>query len=1286
MRLKRLELSGFKSFADRTTLVFDHSLVGIVGPNGCGKSNVVDAIRWVLGETRPTSMRGGEMTDVIFKGSVSRPSMSIADVTLVLDNSAGELGDRGAEVSITRRVDRSGEGEYLINAQKVRLKDLRDMLYDTGLGSRGYAVLEQGRIDAVLSQNPLDRRAIFEEAAGVSRYRQRKKETEARLKRVEIDVTRLDDILRELQSRVRSLKIQAGKAERYVAARDEWRTDRSRFLKHRVWQLDRDLAALRAKIAELEVQAGELRKLRQGEESDAAACEREQRSLNAEVDRLSGEVARLFGESRALDERGAQLSERVAAWRRQAEEESDRALQLARSQEVREAELEALERDAAERANSVNGIQARFEGLESALADARIQFKTVRDDCDRHNQTVLRLLHQKTACTNTLAHLEESRAPLDERRERTRLRFEEAQSAVQEAHGAANAVRDRVGNLEGEITHIDAARASLASRIADHERSSGELAVEKTRVEVERARLSSRIDALLDWEREREALETGARALFSGIEKGEAPCTADALRGVLADHLRTTTRFARALDASLGDRALALVADQSETAAKLVRWLSERRAGAVRLVVPGALARRERLGAPEFGESERELVQGRLLDAIEVGRDVEPLANVLVGDVWIARDLDAAQSLVAAHPELRFVTLEGDLVDAAGFFGGHREISHGAIGRRATAQELEEARVELGRRLDDLIERVALAAAERQALDAERSRLEARSGALRETLAQARSENQATKARLADLEDALESHRRDGEALAAESARLERDIHDARQRVELVEEEYARAGTRLAELETARKDLEHRRDELQREHAQVEVETARAKAELQSVAARARDLARALAESKLELDRSRRLSSEHADNARAGAAEAERLAVQSKEMQAARAERDGELNELRRTERAGREAIEAFRRRVDAVTRELENLSSSLSTQRLEEQRLDLERVELVVRAKEDLGLDEIALFDGFEPELVLFENGQLAGLEARVAELKQVLDKLGPVNTESVSELAEAEQRFEFLDGQRKDLARSRQTLEEALAEINSESERLFLETFEDVRGHFQVLFRQLFGGGKADLVMMPGEGPLEAGIEITARPPGREMLPIGLLSGGQRTMTALALLFAVFKARPSPFCVLDEVDAALDDANVGRFLAMVDGFREFTQFIVVTHNKGTMAACSSLYGITMEVKGVSRHVSVQFGEVDRIDPQATGNAEAASVSRVETNRIAADIEPEPIERSSEPVVVLTPARKKRKEAAVAETPPSAANGESSEAIVEVESVVEPASEAPVAESSTSN
>jgi chromosome segregation protein len=379
-------------------------------------------------------------------------------------------------------------------------------------------------------------------------------------------------------------------------------------------------------------------------------------------------------------------------------------------------------------------------------------------------------------------------------------------------------------------------------------------------------------------------------------------------------------------------------------------------------------------------------------------------------------------------------------------------------------------------------------------------------------------------------------------------------------------------------------------------------------------------------ESSAELERARRLAREHDASATQASSSAQVVRADGDALLVQRGDAERKLEELRSAERQGREAIDVHRQRVDAVTREIEALAEQLAELRLEAQRVELERAELCGRVREELEQGPEDLLIAFEPEPELADPAALAALNDAVAEQRRRFDAIGPVNTEALTELEGEAKRLDFLEAQRKDLARAKQALDEALAAISTESLRLFTQTFEDVRVHFQALFRQLFGGGRADLTLSTDGDPLECGIDISARPPGREMLPIGLLSGGQRTMTALALLFAVFRARPSPFCVLDEVDAALDDANVGRFLAMVDGFLSDTQFLVVTHNKGTMAACDALYGITMETKGVSSHVAVEFGEVERLVPEAIGNAAVAATARTAARAVdapALELEP---------------------------------------------------------------
>ncbi len=1236
MRLKRLELFGFKSFADRTALDFPRSLTGIVGPNGCGKSNVVDAVRWVLGEQRPTSMRGGEMSDVIFKGSTSRPPMAVAEVSLVLDNAAAELAGHGAEVSITRRVFKSGEGEYLINGERVRLKDVRDMLFDTGLGSRGYAVLEQGRIDAVLSQNPLDRRAIFEEAAGISRFRMRKRETESRLKRVEADMLRLDDVLRELSTRVRSLKIQAGKAERFVSARDDWRRERARHLRQRLQSGSAALENLRGKVATLESRCGELRAAREAGESEVGERGREQASLAAELERLSAEISRLAGEGRAQDERQAQLQQRIAAWRASAEEESDRSGQLEKQLTSRRAELARVEGTLAELARRSETTERQRAEQAARHQQARNEYRETRERSEAHNEAVLHALHEKTAALNSSRLLETSRGPLLARRERAELRLAENDQLAGSLRTVAGDAAARVEAARLALADSEQERARLLAEFAQLETSSRELEANQKALELERARIGSRIAVLRDFERERESLDAGAKALLAEIRGGKGPISAAELSGMFADHVHTSTELARALDAALGERALGLVAKSSDTALRAADWLKQRQRGQVRIVLAGVLADFQLQPAPEFSQEERGLIVARLCDEVRTDAEFQALSRYLIGDVFVAADVAACLRLAAAYPKFRFATREGDLVDAAGFVGGHREIAQGAVGRRSSADQLERSAQELQVRI------AALESEQRAARGRHTELLQTRAGServfeeRRKSLGDAERENHTSRARLLDLESALSLARRESESVGGELERLDSDIVSAREKVHSTEARFVELNQGLAELERARHEQETRRDQLLREEQQLSIECTRLRAELEGHERRRGDLARGVDEIQLELERSLRLVGESARSADEAAGDIAGLRETSDALLVERAKQEERALLLRANERGARESIESFRRRLDAATRELETCVDQLAQLRLEEQRLTLERAEALTRAFEDLGFDELALaqsWDAAQGSEPVLDSAQLGALEQHVATLKQELDRIGPVNSEAVAELSEADGRFTFLDTQRKDLARSREALGETLSTINEESVRLFLSTFEEVRGHFQVLFRQLFGGGKADLELQQGVDPLEGGIEISARPPGREMLPIGLLSGGQRTMTALALLFAVFKARPSPFCILDEVDAALDDANIGRFLGMLDSFRAGTQFVVVTHNKGSMAACEGLYGITMEVKGVSRYVAVEFGDVERFVPDATGDAAKASRSRDEAQARAARAkaeDPEPGAHSS--------------------------------------------------------
>jgi len=1207
VRLKRLELFGFKSFADRMVLDFSAPVVGIVGPNGCGKSNVVDAVRWVLGEQRPTSMRGGEMTDVIFKGSASRPALSVAEVTLVLDNSENDLEGRGSEVSVTRRVYRSGEGEYLIDGHVVRLKDVREMLYGTGLGSRGYAVLEQGKIDAILSANPLERRAIFEEAAGISRFRARKKETESRLERVQADCERLDDVLGELERRRRSLRLQAGRAQRFVEARDAWRHEGQRLARHQMHALGAELAELERELAGAEQGAEELRARRAEAEQEIALRAGEQQTLQGGLERTNAAAAEAAAELRGLDERRAQCLERAQAARRAGQEEEARAgeqerrlgarLEEARAAEERIRELEQGAREAGEREKVLAGEVQRLEADLVRLARQQEQQSTV----------VLELLHVRTSDQNHAQACERAGALVGERIERAGTRAEELRAQLAAGRAEEGERARELAALADDLAALERERGAVLGEAQGLESRRTDLESRRNAHEVESARLSARVEALRDWEEERAGLEAGARELYRARERGEEPALSAELAGLLADHLHPEAKSARALDAALGTRAQAVVARSSEAALAIVGWLRARTAGRVSLVLPGAWSASAAVPELPAEIAAHPGVLGRLSELARPEPEFEDLARFLLGNALAVRDLALALELVSRHRAWRFVTPEGDLVDAAGLSGGFQEVTHGPLGRRSTAAELDGERAQKERELAALV--LELEGLGRHQNE-KASHLRALGGRLERGLerrARLGSALEALRARLEELGHALELAEAEQRERHEERARLEADLLAVRARLEVGEDALARERAALAEVEQARAAVEGERDQRARDEAHARVEATSLVERLEGHRRERVQRQRAAEELRAELARSQRLVEEHARSAEEGEGTAAALLVERDRLLARRGALEEELVVLRAREREVRRVLEEARQAREELTRALEAALGAQGERRLERQRLELARADVSRRAREDFALALEELPADFEPEPELGERAALEALSERVRALKESLDELGPVNLEAVAELGEVEERFGFLDGQRTDLENARRSLDETVRRLDQESERRFLDAFAEIREHFKTVFRQLFGGGRADITLLEGEGVLEAGIEITARPPGREVLPISLLSGGQRTLTALAILFAVFRSQPSPFCILDEVDAALDDANIGRFLTLLSATVDETQFVVVTHNKGTMAACSLLYGVTMAVRGVSHVVSVELSQVDEIIPARAPDGSAA-------------------------------------------------------------------------------
>ena len=1241
MRLKRLELFGFKSFADRTTLDFPAGLTGIVGPNGCGKSNVVDAVRWALGETRPTSMRGGEMTDVIFKGSTSRPGLGLAEVTLVLDNQSEILVGYGSEASVTRRVHKSGEGEYEIDGRRVRLKDVKDLLFDTGLGSRGYSVHEQGKIDAVLSANPIERWTIFEEAAGVSRYRQRRKETESRLKRVDADTERLDDVLGELTSRVRSLKIQAGKAERWIEARDRWRIQGTRFARFSIERMEGEQGDVHEQLTNLTAEAAELRERRVASEASVREREAEQEALHEAVDQLSREAAGLLGDLRTLDERAAQLRERAQTQAQAADEEQARIVELEERLAERRTVLEAVTLEERELENHVERTGALAKGAADALSEAAKRYREARDRSEEQSKVTNELLHQKTAAFHRLQGLEQRLEPLAERvaeaeakSNHARERAEAAEQAVKERGEALEAAEREGAAAEAELAEV---RERLEELDAEHQR----LGAGQRELELEVAARQTRLSSLEDWEREREGLEEGAQALLAlarGVGAADAGASARLyaaqLDGVLADHVRCEASLAPALDACLGDRARALVVRDAATAAEIGAWIESEALGRAEFVYRADSTRAARGGDLVPGavlDAFRGRLLGALADEVDVRPDLKTAVAEALGGALLVRDRETARELDGLLPGRRFVTLGGEVLEAGHALLGAERSAPGPVARRVEAEEVREALRVSRLSLDGVRIQLERTEGERELARQRASAAAAEGERTRQAAAGVRAEERSARERLEDSRRQAQEVERSAEQALVEQQQLTALIQETDLEREELEKRFALENGQLEALESARGEHERHREEAGREETRARIEQNRLVETLRALVRRREDLGQGCADAAEEIELASSRSEKARREAESGLERAGGLATEREALEASRNALDERLTGQRETERAGRAEIEELRRASEQVTTDLEARLSRNGELELERQRLELQLDEVVRRLAEDFELDRDRLFDLVEADPELEEAATAKALETEVQDLKRQLDKLGPVNLEAVHELEEVEGRLTFLTEQRSDLAQSRAELMEALEKINSESERLFAEAFEEIRDNFKRIFRLLFAGGKADIELEPDKPLLEAGIEIQARPPGRETLPIGLLSGGQRTMTALALLFSVFQARPSPFCILDEVDAALDDANVARFLGMLSTFLGGSQFVVVTHNKGTMSACDLLHGVTMETKGVSKTVHVQLAEVDAFVPEATGSAEEVERVREEAPLLIEDPTGEQIEDEPE-------------------------------------------------------
>src|SRR5918995_1005758 len=1152
MKLTKLELSGFKSFADTVTLSFDDGVTAIVGPNGCGKSNVSDSVRWVLGEQSARLLRGGKMEDVIFQGSAARRPVNITEVSLYLDNSDGDLPIAYREVVVTRRLSRSGQSDYLLNGSPVRLRDIQDLLRGTGLGSDAGVVIEAKMIDLLLSDRAEERRSLFEEAAGIGLYRDRKHSTERRLEETAVDLQRVEDLIAEVQSQIRSLARQRGKAERHGKLSEEKfavqvtlarrQLDRlaeeAEGMETRFRTLSELLPATRQRLTENDAGRDEAANARSAAESERTELTRHLATLRLELGRLDGDLAlaseRLANAAarrlRAADER-AQMERRAAS----------AATEQASATEHRESAHAEHERILTELAGRA---QAEAE-VRGNLSAQRLLVRRLEQELQSSAQSLRAFEGERTALEGELASLRERAGQADARR-----------SEIREELAAVERRRDTAVERAGFLGH----EAKRAAAVAEHARH----AVAETReheamnrserrqAEEALAQLTARRLALEELERDRVGLAPAAAALLAVRERFNG-----GVLGPLSDFVRTGREDAELAERLLGDWMHAVLLQDQDTVLAVQAWHAEHQPGPLVLLPldPGPAGgtssqpydTRLSIEGPAEGWVRAALAGSEVLD--QEGRVLRRAS----GAIFLA-GAGAPSGPLRRRAELESLTLEVTQADIA--------LAAADAALRFTVERLAEREALLARS----------AGASERAREEERQAIAAREDVTRIVTNLTRE--------AADSDTQLEQMTSRVLRSEIRMAEIDASLTEGELTRGRVETELGSSRSRLAELEA---DQESARE--QRAHWQVQ--EAHVAGSLRAATDRLERAVRAGMEAE---EGSRTLAAELAQLESDTAA----LTAQQSEWAEARSERRASLQEVE----AANEKAEARLAEADAALLAAEQ---QLDSTRAELEAAGEESHALQVRLTEVKGLRRSIIerieaewhksFDQLVESAVLLDL-DLETLESEASRIVATLEAIGPVNPLAVEEHAEEIKRLEFLTSQRDDLVSARQSLIQAIREIDGTARTMFLETFLAVQANFSKVFQTLFGGGECELRLANQDDPLESDIDIHAAPRGKRTQRIHLLSSGERTLVAVSLLFSIYLTKPSPFCLMDEVDAPLDDANVGRFTRLLEEFKVDTQFLVITHNPRTMQAADAVYGVTMQEPGVSTIVGVRLGE----------------------------------------------------------------------------------------------
>lgn len=1256
MYLQSLELFGFKSFAQKTTLNFHRGVTAVVGPNGCGKSNVLDAIRWVLGEQSAKALRGGEMADVIFSGTDSRQPLGMAEVSLTFGECENQLGVEWNEVRLTRRVFRDGRSEYLLNKAPCRLRDIQQLFMDTGVGRSAYSIMEQGKLDQILSSRPEDRRAIFEEAAGITKFKSQRKEAMRKLDATEANLLRVTDIVKEVKRQIGSLQRQAGKARRYQALISDLRTLDTHFCHHQFSQLATSLTATTAEIERLRESHTAQQEQIESQETEISARRLELEMLEETLNTARQAVQDLKNQVSNSEHRITFNGERITEFNSLAERYEGDIAAAREKLQAQETQIENTDSELSEILQTLETEQTQLDERQMAVSEISGERKSAERDAQMAVSEISKYENRLSTLRGEIASAISSR---DGSETRLAILAEELQKmseagenlSVQNSETAAELSQniETLESRQNEAREAEALAKSIQSEVEEIDR---ELSVEQRKL----TEKESKLDVLRQLNADGEGLSEGAQAVLRGLDNPDF--FKPAIIGALATQIEVAPEFVVAIESALGRNLQAIMLKDTMVAESVVKTLATKKLGRAVIAIRDFLPQHSANELPALPEG----ASGWAADKVNANGETAAFTNQLLRGIAITADLETALRLKAQSPALGFVTLGGEFISREGIVHGganRDDSSNSVLQRKNQINALEQETGVLRSSLANIQNR----------RDETFDRIESARSQLAETHSEIQQINLAVstlRGRSQQIERELRDATKKAETLGWERDNIQQRHREASAKHGALEAEMNGCTARIAdtqarqtEFQTVLETLRVRESQLTEDLNEMRIKVATEKQrhnslqnQRQPMAARLAELGEIISQRQNDIDtyrqRAENLSGEceqieeAIESLRAQAAEAETEVSQHSEARSAAAVGIEEFNSTLRILHRQLSESHDKRSKFEVKETQLQMRTESICEHVTRRYQIDIRKFEpdsyaLITTLRELQKKNRVSAGNAENTDSANSENsgnpandeatGKVANddlaenpansepsldqpaeqpveqidwdsIETLVGDFTKRVDSMGPVNLDAIQEYDELEERHQFLENQFNDLTSSKAELLDVIAKINVTSKTLFSETFEKIRVNFQTMFTELFGGGKANLVLTDESDPLESGIEIIAKPPGKQLQSISLLSGGEKTMTAVSLLFSIYMVKPSPFCVLDEMDAPLDESNIMRFVKILDRFIGQSQFVVITHNKRTISRADVLYGVTMEEQGISKLVSVRFAKRDETKP----------------------------------------------------------------------------------------